>query len=357
MKGIRVLLACSGENGNPYIFQLIRALENHTAIEAVQHGTAWLRVPEVAFDVVHIQWPEELLRRMDPSAETLDYLASVFARWRSQNTAIVSTFHNEFPHGSDTQLNDKLYKLVFQNSHAIVHLGERSKDVLESRHGEAVQDAIHAVIPHGNYEWFVPETFTTHARVKLGLPEGCFVLLSFGRIRDHREKRLLLDVARALKPRGGLLLVVGGLPHPSMKSLRHFPTRIPLWLCRNVRLVERFIPDELVHVFFEAADAVLVPRVKSLNSGNVALGYTFGKVVMGPEGGVIGEELQKLGNPTFDTHSRGSVKDALLRAMELSASPEQGLRNREYANTSLNWQNVAAAHVALYERLLRERVT
>ena len=354
MKRIRVLIACSGENANPYIFQLIRALENHPSIEAVQHGIAWLRVPEVAFDVVHIQWPEALTRWREPSKEDFRFLESVFHRWKSQKTAIVTTIHNEFPHGSHTESNKRLYELVFRNADAMVHLGERSKVVVQNRYGKDEDRVFHRVIPHGNYQWYSRDAPWGNARAQLGLPEDIFILLSFGRIRHRGELRLLLQAANCLKTWGGRLVIAGRLPHNSKKTFKYAATRLPVWLSSNVALFEQFVPDEKVSVFFEASDALFVPRVDALNSGNVALGYTFGKVVAGPDTGVIGEELQRLGNPTFDPHSKESIKQAVERARELSGT-EQGNRNKEYAKTSLNWQRAADLHVEVYSRLLQWR--
>ncbi len=63
------------------------------------------------------------------------------------------------------------------------------------------------------------------------------------------------------------------------------------------------------------ADVLFIPIIKSLNSGNVALGNTFGKVVVGPNYGVIGEELEKLGNPVFDVDQ---IEKTLKKAIESS---------------------------------------
>lgn len=67
-----------------------------------------------------------------------------------------------------------------------------------------------------------------------------------------------------------------------------------------------------------AADLVFIPRIDILNSGNVFLGLTFNKIVVGPAVGNIEEQLKELDLPVFDPKKRKSVIVALNKGISLS---------------------------------------
>ncbi len=55
-----------------------------------------------------------------------------------------------------------------------------------------------------------------------------------------------------------------------------------------------------------------------LNSGNITLGFTFGLVVLGRNGGDIGEILKETKNPVFDPADDKSIKIALNTSLNLA---------------------------------------
>lgn len=56
------------------------------------------------------------------------------------------------------------------------------------------------------------------------------------------------------------------------------------------------VPAEKVQYFVNAADALVISRLQVLNSANVKVGSSFGKVVVGPDSGVVGEILHQTGS-------------------------------------------------------------
>ncbi|MCS3628943.1 glycosyltransferase involved in cell wall biosynthesis [Salinibacter ruber] len=349
---MKVLVSCdvdtSGEE-NPYPFQLLRALQLHPEVDFVQHGTAWLQISEASFDVIHVQWPEALSHWEEPSRKDLVQIRRQLQYWRREAT-IVSTVHNEHPHGDDANAYWDLYRLVYEMSDGIIHLGSTSKQVLRERYPEQMEAARETVIVHGDYSWFPDSVSRTEARDRLGIDQDRNVILSFGSHRLRDERRLLLrgfghaDISRKQ------LLVAGQLPNSSRRRFSHYVQRLPFWMRPRVTLREGFIPSDQVQLYLRAADTLVISRVQALNSGNVALGLTFGVVVAGPEHGVIGEMLRQTGNPTFNAHSPESMGKALEEAISLGE--EKGVENRKYAEEHLNWRTVGNQHVSFYEQLL-----
>ena len=69
----------------------------------------------------------------------------------------------------------------------------------------------------------------------------------------------------------------------------------------NITIFHKYIPDDLLVNICKKSDILLICRNKSLNSANVALGFSFGCLVVGPDEGIVGEILRKNKNIVFDT--------------------------------------------------------
>jgi glycosyltransferase involved in cell wall biosynthesis len=116
-------------------------------------------------------------------------------------------------------------------------------------------------------------------------------------------------------------------------------------------MYDGWIPDEEVQLFLRAADVLVIPREGVLNSGNVALGFTFGRVVVGPDEGVIGEVLRKTNNPVYEPGDAQVLSDA-LKAVR-NSDTRRGERNKAYAMEEMRWEKVASRHVDLYREVLK----
>lgn len=350
---LRVLLPCEipARKNNPYVLQLLHYVQAHEAVATAQHGVTWLRVPEVRFDVVHFQWPEAVFHWQEPSVAEMNMLAGALDRWTNAGTRIVSTVHNEYPHYRDTPRFRELYDLLYSHTDAFVHLGEASKEALRNRYAPYAERAEERVIPHGNYAWFPNDTSREAAREQLGLDPESKIVLVFGAIRHSEELTLLMHAFRRLRKRGYRLLLAGRLPYPDPKDWRHYPIRLWYHLKPSVDLHGGFIPEEKVQLYLNAADLLVIPRTEALNSGNVPLGFTFGHVVVGPDLGVIGEELRATSNPTYDPVDPDTLTEAIESGYELALSGK-GEANAAYAGRHWNWNAVGNAHIDLYDELL-----
>jgi glycosyltransferase involved in cell wall biosynthesis len=187
------------------------------------------------------------------------------------------------------------------------------------------------------------------SRSEYGYDEEDTVILSFGSIRRPEELELLLTGFEAADIPRKQLLVAGGVVWPSRLSLRHYQ----LWartLLHPVQFLSGFIPHDKVPGLLEVADVLVIPRKKALNSGNVALGFTFGTVVVGPDVGVIGEVLREIGNPTYDPDQPETMGAALEQGASLAGS-EKGGENRAYASEYWRWSKLADEHVSFFINL------
>jgi hypothetical protein len=350
MKVVLAVECVESDRTNPYTTQLFAAMESALGAGQAVHGVERFWSVRQGIDILHLQWPEALVGIREPSASDLQRIADSLQAWKREGTRIVVTIHNAHPHGADSEPYRELYRMVYEAADGFIHLGEASIKFLLGRFSEAVSGATHRVIPHGDYSCLRGEGGQEQAKQSLGIPSGTRVIASIGRIRDVRELRLLSRGFDSAKLENTMLLVAGRLPFSSKRQAGYYRLRWPIFVSRRKRLSEGLIPAGEIQKYVRATDVLAIPRIDNMNSGNIALGFTFGRVVVGPDVGVIGEQLRLTGNPVYDPASPESFGEALVKGMEL-ADKGHGTRNREWADEHMNWERITNLHLEFYQEL------
>jgi len=183
-------------------------------------------------------------------------------------------------------------------------------------------------------------------------------VLTFGNFRYAQEKALVTTAISGQRDRRVRLIApkwhkaseyAFSLKHP-MLALRSLNKCIRARLTGMSLDCKKVISDEEVARYFTAADVVLIQRVEDLNSGNIPMAFLFGKTVVGPDCGNIGDWLRKTGNVVFDATRSESVCSGLSRALALSETG-LGAENHRFAMENWSTQCVGALHAELYERI------
>jgi beta-1,4-mannosyltransferase len=347
---MKILIACN-LSANPYLGQLVSELLKNDSIDTVQAGTNLFWIGNnIGYNILHIQWPEALFNQREPDHDQLLYFENVLDFWKSR-TRIVATFHNEYKHYQNTDGYGRLYTLVYRNSDTVVHLGKASIDVFKTRYGND-PNIRHVVIPHGDFSYFPNHVSKITARKWLALNDEDFVILSFGKIRHREELEYILRGFYNFQYKNKFLIVAGRLSWPGKRYLRLYNI-IRKKISIPLKINDGLISDYHLQYFYNAADVAVIPRLKILNSGNVPLGFTFGKVVVGPDTGVVGEILRETGNPVFIPGNTTSMVDAFKRSVNLVAQ-RKGEQNKLYASENWNWNRIARKHIEAYESLVLE---
>lgn len=130
-----------------------------------------------------------------------------------------------------------------------------------------------SLIPHPVYEHFGKPLPRPDARRKIGIGSGP-VLLFFGFVRKYKGLDLLLEAMPAIleKIPDARLLVVGEY-FEDQTEYQQLIER--LGIAERVDVVDRYIPNEEVPVWFSAADLLVLPYRSATNSGIVQIGYNF----------------------------------------------------------------------------------
>lgn len=337
---MKVTIGCN--TSNKYVSQLSQSLLSHQDVDASEDSLYQFWEQPTDTNVLHIQWPEALYEWKNPRPWELARLSKVLEEW-SSIASIVTTVHNHKPH--DLEKWRRLYRLVYQNSDGIVHLGKASRRWFLDRYDFA-SEKVHAVIPHGNYTCFPDRVTSSEARERLDLGSEDYVCLGFGSVRHPEERDLLVEAFDHLSVRSKKLVIAGRFPPLSRRKFRYWRLKYD----PRINIHEGWIPDEEIQLYLRAADTLIIPREGMLNSGNVALGFTFGCPVVGPDEGVIGEELRKAGNPVYEPGNPKALAEAVE---EVKGSEKQvGEQNKSYAMEKLNWQKVSSSHVSFYRSVL-----
>lgn len=312
------------------------------------------------YDIVHIQWPEELFEWKDLDDRLVDRLHRKLDSIKEKGVKIVYTRHNVEPHYSDVYLK-QLYALVEQYSDAIVHLGEFSLKEFRQNHPNV--DNIQCVIPHHIYEGVYDENIPQdEARKKLNIPQDKFVILSFGKFRNKAEILMVLKVFFAFRLKNKFLVAPRILPfekHPKnynvinrLISFCGYHVFYPLSRLFNMKLglESEMVRNTDLSLYFSASDVVFVQRKNILNSGNIPTAFLFKKVVIGPASGNMKEILTETGNPVFDPFDNSSIVKALNVSVGLKNS-NWGVNNYEYACKHWNVEKVSKDYITLYNNL------
>lgn len=329
---------------NPYVRSLAEGLRDAGHRVDVDATLFWNLTCD--YDVVHVHWPQALFGwdLGGITAESVEKCQQRLEQLKSRGIAVCYTRHNVGPHANENPYAAELYRLFERRSDIVLHMGETSRRELSNG---SEDDFRHVLVPHHVYDWY-PSVEQAAARSRLKLGGRGPVVLSFGEFRTREERLMVARTCRDLGISGLQLLSPLLFVSPAGKrdeslfdEVRdivrgHWPDQ------RIGRILDDQVPD-----YFSAADVVLLPRLDILNSGNLPLAYYFGKVVVGPDCGNVGEILKETGNPVFDPQNPSSAVNAVKRGLELAAQGK-GAQNRSYAIDRWGSRKVVRELIAAY---------
>lgn len=281
-----------------------------------------------SFEIVNIHWPEALFGWLEPTQKQLDELETTIKKWKI-NSKIIYTKHDVTRHIGMTPNFKSLFEIIENNTDVFIHLGDYSKKKYEKK----FPNAQHKIVFHPLYESSFVRYSKEIARDQLNIDQDAFVMIIPGTIRNKKEKKLLLRAFKHMKIGKKVLIVTNMRSDINL----NFPGRIRLKKFFNIKgfLMDRFkkkykepkyifnygiMPEKELALKMSASDLVLVPRINILNSGNIFLGFTYRKIVVGPDTGNIGEPLKALNLPLFNPESNPSILDALKKGIEMAKS-------------------------------------
>jgi beta-1,4-mannosyltransferase len=326
-------------SGNPYSELLYRALLRVSPDLRVDEFTP-RRLLRGRYDVWHLHWPE-LMAQRGLVRTTVFALLVLWARLRG--TRLVWTAHNVEGHGTaHRRLERGLMSWLSRRLDGLVALSESGREAVLERYPQ-LAGARGVVVPHGHYVGRYPCTIgRAEARAALGLEASDSVFAFVGRIRPYKNVERLIREFRLLDdPRARL--VVAGEPDAELSGrLRRAAVGDP-----RVVLHLRDLPDEELQIFLGAADMVVLPYERVLNSGTALLALSFGRPVLVPHGPAMSDLRDELGADAVRVY-QGELDAAHLHAA-LDAVPPQPETLVARVRSVHDWDTIAARTLELYE--------
>ena len=148
------------------------------------------------------------------------------------------------------------------------------------------------VHPHPSYEALLMEggaLTREEARAALGIAPQARVLLFFGYVRAYKGLDLALRALAQLTDPRLQLWVVGEFYEPRAQTEALIAE---LKLNDRVRIVDRYVPNEEVGRYFQAADLVLQPYRSATQSGIAQIALAAGRPVLATRVGGLPEQIE-----------------------------------------------------------------
>ncbi len=205
-----------------------------------------------------------------------------------------------------------------------------------------------SVYPHPIWQRYTNTITVDQAREKLGIRNADCVFLFLGRVSEYKGIEDLINAFRNLSSQNARLVIAGGPTSDAYREriieLSEIDDRIQLHL--------RFIEDEEMQVFLNAASVVVFPFKEILTSGSILLAMEFGKACIAPAIGAIPETLPPQQDVlTYNPSGKDALLATLMRAVSIDGESLDaiGAANRRKAEGS-TWEGLAEHCISLYAR-------
>lgn len=236
-------------------------------------------------DIIVLQW-------WTSSVAHMQLLLKIFAGLLHKPKIIIE-FHEVVDPFEESILPIRLYskimgKLLRKNLDAYITHSQSDKELVAKRYSIS-PEKIH-VIPHGLYDQYGELLDIKEARRNLSIKDD-FVILSFGLIRRYKGTPYLISAFEQLPSEileKSRLLIVGEIWEDRKELLDQIKAS-PFH--DKITLVDEYVPDEKINLYFSAADVVVLPYLRASQSGIAHIAMSFGKPVVVSEVGGLKESM------------------------------------------------------------------
>jgi glycosyltransferase involved in cell wall biosynthesis len=200
-------------------------------------------------------------------------------------------------------------------------------------------------IPHGHYrDIYRPAIDPVAARQKLGLPEYSNIYLNLGMLKPYKGIEGLLQLWKqhlAILDNSTLLIAGKALDDRYGQSLAEQASGV-----KNIILHNTFIEDDQIHLYFSAADVVVLPFERILTSGSLLLAMSYGKPIIAPRLGSIPETMGEADWLLYDPNEKQGLLHAIKRSLQIDLNALAKLTHEMCDR--LDWRVIAQKTVQVY---------
>lgn len=299
------------------------------------------------FRLIHMHWPQFALSRGGRPLYRLSLVNARASLWwlRVLGIQIVWTVHNVLPHDRETADDVLVTRTLAHNAARKVVHSERTVRELSALGADTERIS---TIPHGPYTGRYREVGRQDGRRALELPNAARIAMFFGQIRPYKGVEELLDIwpdatpSDAKRTRMPFLLVAGKCDDPILRERLSRHTHAIAG-----RFDEGYVAQEMVSLYFAAANIVVLPFRSVTTSGSAMLALSLGRPIVAPRLG----DLRDLPQDVGFFYEEGELAGALRLAIGASESELELMSSaaREYAR-SISWTQIADSTLALFRQ-------
>jgi beta-1,4-mannosyltransferase len=240
-------------------------------------GFSWSRALLGSYDVLHVHWPELLVRQRTLLGRLLKELSTslLLLRLDLTETPVVRTVHGLAHQGPEGRLASSLLSAIDRRTALWIRLDPTT------RLPEGVRQL---TIPHGDYRSvFPPDPRTVPERGRLA---------HVGRIRRDKGVERLLDVFATIREPTVRLAIVGAPEDAALAD------RIVAFAATDDRVEARLetVPDELLAHEVRRAELVVLPCHEVCTSPVALLALSLERPVLVPRGAVTDALAREVGD-------------------------------------------------------------
>ena len=244
-----------------------------------------------------------------------------------------------------------IYRLV---DRAVVHTVPSKQEFVSLTGSREDKVSVIHQGPYADLASAAPHRSPQDARALLGLPGDDQVILFFGQIKRVKGLDTLIRSFRQVRTiRPNARLVIAG---PVWKEDPTLYTSLihALQLDDKVVMRTKYIPDEQVPLYFQAADVVALPYRKVYQSAVLFMAHSFGRPIVATDVGGLAEVIQD--GETGRLVPPDDEQALALALCEMLAdgpgAERMGLQGRHWAEQQYSWSAIAGQTAQLYRDML-----
>jgi glycosyltransferase involved in cell wall biosynthesis len=223
----------------------------------------------------------------------------------------------------------------------VVH-SEADRELISTQYG--IHPARIAVIPHGLYDQY-PVIEPQEAKMRIGIGEK-YCILFFGLLRPYKGVTNLIKAFESLPAdvRSEMHLLIAGEAwedHASVTRALKSKDR------EQITIVDRYISDDEISVYFSAADVLVIPYIRASQSGVAHIGMAFGLPIIASKVGGLVESLGMYQGTRFVEPGK---PEEITRALEETYNSRG---SRFQPPDELRWEKIADQWLKLCDTIKR----
>ena len=285
-------------------------------------------------DIIHVHWLVPFVKyksRFPVIFDGIIFLATMTLS-RFMDIKIIWTVHNLTSHDFNNQKIEYLitYSFIKLCNAIIVHSNTAKFKFMD--YFNCSVDRI-KIIPHGNFISYYKNNVSRDEACRfLKLDPTKKIFLFFGKMRPYKGVESLIKSFRGISDGNSLLLIAGKpVNDKQKKQLTNLSSK-----SNNILLFLKYIPDDEIQYYMNAADVVVLPYIKIFTSGTLLLAMSYSKSIIAPNLGLIPDILDDKGGILYE---KGDLEKALSNILNINLEKCGEYNYKKIKN--LDWNNIA----------------